>query len=166
MAQLRFKGFQTGSRVDVSTFRVGANSGSLNVAAFRKPSAVAGLPRISDGFDGDTLTVDTSGLTGVSAYLWRIVGGATQGTGPTLDSTGLGGSRIECLVSCDQGDVVSPPLMVYSTSHMGMASPVSHIADDAAVVALMPRISLWRMVPGRPLRPGWGAGCRAMGPVC
>ena len=68
MAQLRFK-LPIGEAVDLSA-TVGTDSGSTSGYNFRKPAIVSGLPRISDGFDGDTLTLDTTGLTSITAYDW------------------------------------------------------------------------------------------------
>ena len=136
MTQIRFKGFQTGQPVNLSDVTIGANSGAVNVAAFRAPVTVSGLPRVnSTQADGDTLTLDTTGLTGITGYNWRIVGGATQGTAATLNTTGLGlaGQWVECVVTCNEGTPVSPPIMVYAA---GMMS--SHNDDDAAILALCP----------------------------
>lgn len=133
MVQVRLKGPQIGSSLGAVSARVGAVSESTQVTSFLKPSVVTGLPRIRDSFDNGTLSLDVTGLTGITAYAWRRVGGAAEGTGATLSAAGLGGEWIECAVTCDQGVLTAPPVMVYAS--MSMAS---HNADDAAVLALVP----------------------------
>lgn len=133
MSDLRFKGFQTGTPVDV-TVAIDIGSSSLIVPAFRTPDTVQTLPRINSGQAvGETLTLDTTGLTGITAYQWRVVGGEDLGTTATQDSMGLMGQWVDCTVTCDQGVLTTPAIMVYMA--MAMAS---HNADDAAIVALCP----------------------------
>ena len=135
MAQIRFKGFRTGTNIGLVSATVGAETGSAVIPAFQKPAAVVGVPRISDAFDDGTLTPNDGGIT-VTTRIWRIVDGAVQGNGATLSGAGLGGQWIE--YSPDNGTTWSPPVMVYAKSHMGMSMPASHLADDAAIVALVP----------------------------
>lgn len=134
MSQIRLKGFQTGAAVELSNITVGGDSRTLSVPAFRKPPRVAALPRISDAFDGTDMSVDTTGLTGITAYQWRIKGGADQGTASTQDTTGLGGDYLECVVTCDQGMLTSPAVRVYENGMMSMAAMD---ADDAAILELV-----------------------------
>ena len=116
-------------------------SDSATVSSYQLPTPDTTLPKIGDGYDTDTLTLSTTGLTGITAYEWRIVGGAVQGTGSTLSGSGLGGQWIECEVTCDQGTPVSPPMMVYSSTHMGMTMDASHIADEESIKAIIPHAS-------------------------
>lgn len=140
MAYLRFKGFRTGTPIDLSVSD-GNGTISTSVPAFRAPAAISGLPRISSTqAEGDTLTLDITGLTGISAYDWRVVGGATLGTSATLNSADQAGRWIECAVTCDQGILVSPAVHVYM--QMPMAS---HNSDDAAVLALCPHVEATHM---------------------
>ena len=138
MARIRFKGFATGTAVDVDV-TVGADSGSIVVPAFRVPDAITGLARIQGGaFAESALTVDTTGLAGVTAYDWRIVGGATLATTAGFTSTMMqGGSNIECAVTHDGGVSVSPPWHIYA-HHSGAGDHASMMGDDAAITALIP----------------------------
>lgn len=139
MQQIRFKGFRTGTSVEISKIAVGAATAALQVAAFQKPGPVSGLPRISSThIQNDTITLDTTGLTGITAYDWREVGGETQGITETFKPASLGNRLFECAVTCDQGIRVSPPFQVYATSMMGMTMPVSHTRDDRAILAIVP----------------------------
>ncbi len=138
MAQIRLKGILPRENLGLVSAIVGGASDSAAIPSFQGPAAASGVPRISDGTDTDTLTLDTSGLTGITAYDWRIVGGASQDTGPTLPGAGLGGQWVTCEVTCDQGVLLSPPIMVYATAMMGMSMDPKHLADDAAVVGLIP----------------------------
>lgn len=133
MAQLRFKGFQSGTPVSMMASD-GVGSLGLTVPAFQAPQMASALPRISSTqAEGDTLTLETSGLTGISAYAWRRVGGSTLGTGASFDSAGQGGQWIECAVTSDQGVLTTPAV------HMYMGMPMaSHNSDDAAILALCP----------------------------
>lgn len=134
MSEIRIKGPQAGSDLGTVSTTVGAETGSTTVNAFQVPGAVSGLPRISSGqFTSDTLTLDTTGLTGITAYDWRVVGGATLGASTTQAAMGYGGFWVECAVTCDQGVLVSPAVMIYMPMMMA-----SHNADDAAMLALAP----------------------------
>ena len=107
---------------------------TLSFHYYNPPAVVTGLPRINSGqYTTDTLTLDTTGLTGITAYDWRIVGGATLGTAATQAAAGQGGSWVECEVTCDQGALVSPAVMIYMPMMM-----TSHNEDDTALLALVP----------------------------
>lgn len=143
MTLIRMKGFTPGDALGTVSITVGELTESVAIPAFQSPSSVTVLPRISDGFDTDTFTVDLTGLSGIVAYDWHEVGGSTLATSPVFDGAGHGGKWVVCDVTCDQGTLSSPPIMIYATTMtMGMDMPVAmdpaHLADDALVVAMVP----------------------------
>lgn len=134
MTEIRIKGPQAGSDLGTVSATIGAETGSVAVNAFQVPPAVSGLPRISSGqFATDTLALDTTGLTGITAYDWREVGGATIGIAAMQMGMGHMMKWIECEVTCDQGVLVSPAVMIYMPMDMA-----SHNADDVSLLALVP----------------------------
>lgn len=137
MAEIRLKGPAIGQSVNLDV-QVGSETTTIQVPAFQEPSLLTSLPRITGSFDDETLGVDTGTLTNVAAYDWREVGGASLGTDATLDASGHGGKWIEVEVTAQGGAVTSPPVMVYASSHMGMAMPASHIAENKLVLSLCP----------------------------
>ena len=123
--------------VNFSNIAVGANTGSLSIAAFRTPAEITGLPRITGGqFMSDTAALDETGLTGITARQWRIKGGMNLGTAPTqmLMAAMMPGVEVECAVTCDQGVLVTPSIHVY------MGHNPMHDADDAALLAVVPHV--------------------------
>ena len=138
MAKIRIKGIRTGDTVDISA-DVGAETRSVIIPFYRTPEKIMDLPRIQgDAFAGQTLTVDTSGLAGVTAYDWRIVGGATVATTAGFTSTMMqGGMNIEVAVTHSGGVTISPPWHIYAHA-MGPGDHTSMMADDTAIAGLIP----------------------------
>lgn len=139
MTQIRFKGLRTGTGVDVE-ISVDGQTETLSVPAFRAPPATTALPRITTGagqFAGDMLGLDTSGLTGITGYDWRQVGGASLGSDAMFMTMGHMGKWVECAVTCDQGVLTTPAAMIYMDHGMMHGMP-QHTVDDAAVLALAP----------------------------
>ena len=132
MAELRFKGFQAGENLGTVAATVSGSSGSTGIAAFARPQTVSGLPRLTSGqYNDETASLDTTGVTGIAAYDWREVGGATRGTSATLNLSGLEGQWLECAVTANEGTLVSPPFLVHSMMN------ASHAADEKAILALV-----------------------------
>ncbi len=133
MTTVRAKNLPIGGAL---TARATIDGTTINTAvpAFRVPEDVTALPRVnSEQHAGDILTLDTTGLTGITLTQWREVGGAVLGTGATFDTAGHAMTQIEPVVTCDQGTIVGPA--VYVMMVMGMAA--SHIVDERAIMALV-----------------------------
>lgn len=139
--KLRFKGQAPGENVGVlSCTKDGVTVSDGAITSWVKPAPVSGLPRITFASPDDifqtagTASLDETGLTGITARQWRVVGGANAGTAATQAlSAFTDDDWIECVVTCDQGTLTTPPVMVYADGTMP-----SHDADDAAVMALVP----------------------------
>lgn len=139
MAEIRLKGIPTGEDIGLVSATVGGASGSAIIGAFQQPSAVTGVPRITgNAYAQSSLSVDTTGLSNITAYLWRIIGGATLATTATFTSTMMqGGLDIEVVVTADGVDYTSPGWHIYAhmmdgTDHSAM------MADDQAVLNIVP----------------------------
>lgn len=118
MAQLRFKGFAPRSTVQLTNVTVGADSGSLTVTNFRQPQVCTQRPRIIGQSFDETWSLDETSLTGITARQWSVVGGSNLGTAATQDVSANGGSYVQCIVTCDQGVLTTPPKRVYETTMM------------------------------------------------
>ena len=87
MTQLQvIGGPKAGASVGTITVAAGGLSDNATFTSYKLPSLLTGHAPITGNVNaGSDLAVDTTGLSGVSAYDWRIVGGATIGTSATLD---------------------------------------------------------------------------------
>lgn len=156
MTLIKTSGFANGTNIGTVAGAIGAASASVEVAAFGTPPTISGVPRLI-GSPFTTATeweMDTSGLTGITAYRWQCICGSpvTYSTNATMSpaqianyvaaqmSMGhghghgqMGWMAMECVITCDQGNVVSLPFMPY-LSH-GMAD---HDADDQHALDLVP----------------------------
>jgi hypothetical protein len=135
MGTLRFKGPKAGTAVNLSNITVGANSGSANVSSWKLPGVASGLPVIAGlPREGQTLTCNTVGLTSITGYQWKSngtnIGGASSSTYvvATQDE-----NYITCEVTCAQGVLLTPPLMIYKPCPAGCINS-THDTDDNSVL--------------------------------
>ena len=134
MARIRFAGFRTGENLGTVSATVGSDSDSTTVSSFKKPTAISGLPRISDALDYKNSTVDTTGLSNVSAYDWRIVGGATISTSATIQREFVLGTTLnqlaETTVTLSEAIPAGTPAsgFIIINRDAGAQEPVSRLA--------------------------------------
>lgn len=138
-AGIRTSGLANGADAGSVGGRIGIASNSVSVPGFGLPSAVAGLPRITGGqFVGQTWGLETTGLTGISNYVWEEIAPGSSvllaGAGAaTFDTGGHAMKWVRCVVTCDQGTLSTPAKRVYM-AHM----EASHSQDDQRVLDLVP----------------------------
>ncbi|MEM8547170.1 MAG: G8 domain-containing protein, partial [Pseudomonadota bacterium] len=141
MGVARFKHLPKNEALTLNV-EMGGQTANASIPNLLAPQPVSGLARINTGTgqrNGDTLSVNTTGLSGITAYDWRIAGGASQGTSATLDTTGLEGEWVECVVTHGGGTSTTPAVHIYEDM-LSIAGGCcgGADADDDAILSLVP----------------------------